>query len=566
MSLVKLMASDDNVINYLKLLWSSSKVLKINDFNESIENNSQVQSQSLIQTLIDNNIISNQKLNPEMTNPEMTNPEMTNPEMTNLEMTNPEMTNPDMTNLEMTNPDMTNLEMTNPEMTNPISKLNLDDTELVNNLSKDILEINNKTKFKKQVKENLAKLREIGFRVYYNISLEKEVNLIPNTVTDQDINKVYAFKTRDKIYKTDLMKDISRCTIFPKYKYGDVSKPENFRYLINHHNTIKILDRLWCIELITKIKDNIPDQQIYKANLVNRFNISTSDIAIYNTQSIDSIVLLDIEKAFDSLEWDILENLLISNLTRKSNNETAQQLVDQYMTILKNRELYYNNKQVPFSKGISTGLPSSNLVFTLAIEEIINRWFNKTNYKNNKEFIINVYIDDIFIKVLELDKTHQIINSLIDFLTEYKLNVNSNKSKADKKLQLDNLSNLKPTDFYLGIPFTRDIKLYGKLILHEFNIKKLNWNWERIYDELCKDVSNNIVMENQRVIIGFMNYKLRPFLNKESNETIKEQIKQFIFNNWVREIKYWRNKFIMIITTILTILIAIVLLTIIFEY
>ena len=34
------------------------------------------------------------------------------------------------------------------------------------------------------------------------------------------------------------------------------------------------------------------------------------DVAIENTETIDSVVLLDITRAFDSLEWDILENLL----------------------------------------------------------------------------------------------------------------------------------------------------------------------------------------------------------------------------------------------------------------
>lgn len=547
----KLNASDEDVIYYLTRLWGSSS-LKSNETNISSESSesitqTQIQSQSLIQTLIDNNIIENSESISPVSVVEPVNQESTT-NTTNLDESIVQELVAQQSEEKVVQEPIVNNEQVN--------ELPKGDSEIINNFPE--IEINDKTKFKKQVKENLAKLREVGFRVYHNIGLEEEVNLAPKTVTTQDINKVYTFKTTDKLYRNNIMKYISRCTIFPKYKHGDTSKPENFRYLVNHHNTIKILDRLWCMELITKIKDNVPDQQIYKASLIHRFNSSTSDTAIHNTQTTESVVLLDIEKAFDSLEWDVLENLLTSNLTRKINEETAKELVEQYMTILKNREFYYNNKLVPISKGISTGLPSSNLVFTLAIEEIIYRWFNKTKYENNKEFIMNVYVDDIFLKILELDKTSQIVISLIQFLTEFQLNVNKNKSKANSNLPIDIPNKLKPTDFYLGIPFTRDVKLYGKLILDEFRNNKLDWDWEEIYDELSKDNSNEDVLENQRIIIGFMNYKLKPFLNKDSEETTKIQIKKFIFNNWVKEVKDKRNKLIILITTILTVLFAII--------
>jgi hypothetical protein len=353
------------------------------------------------------------------------------------------------------------------------------------------------------------------------------------------------------------MKDISRCTIFPKYKHGDQTKPESFRYLVNHHNTIKILDRLWCVDVINNIKDNMPNPDIFKASLINRVNNTTSEIAVLNTNSIDSIVILDIEKAFDSLEWDVLENLLISNLTRKSNSRIATQLVEYYMIILKNRELYWNNKIVSVSKGIPTGLPSSSLVFTLALDEIIHRWFIQTKYENKKDFIMNIYVDDIYLKI-NSNEANEIITSLIRCLGNYQLNVNKNKSKASNNLLVDIPTKLKPTDYYLGIPFTRDIKLYGELILNEFNINKLNCNWEGIYDELCKDNSDPEVLENKRIIIGFMSYKLKPFLDSSSDKLIKDQIINFIYINWVKEIKQTRRKILMCIGMFVIMLIAII--------
>jgi hypothetical protein len=333
------------------------------------------------------------------------------------------------------------------------------------------------------------------------------------------------------------MGDISRCMVFPKYKSGDTTRPENFRYLINHHNSIKILDRIWCSELITKCGANLPDKSIYKSSLVKTFNGSIITVASENTKSIDNVVMVDIMKAFDSLDWNILEDLLISNLTRKINKESAIELVSQYMTILKNRELYYNNIRVEVTKGISTGLPSSNLVFTLAIEEILFRWFLKSGFINNKDFLMNVYVDDIFMKILNVSKASEIVNSLIDHLESYKLFVNKVKTKADEKLKISGLTNILLTsDYYLGIPFTRDINLYGQLILNELN-KKIKVSWLDIYDILLEKESS----VKKLSICGFLNYKLRPLHVNINEEFNKEFITNFIYENFAKELIIQRN-------------------------
>ena len=390
--------------------------------------------------------------------------------------------------------------------------------------------LDDKKGFKKQVKENLKKIREIGFRVYQNVGLEKEVNLVVKSVSNEDINKVYNFKVSGYLTRKNLMSDIARCVVFPKYKSGDATKPENFRYLVNHHNVVKILDRLWCVDVINSCGTNLPDKNIYKANLVRAFNGSIIDTAIANTNSTESVVLLDIAKAFDSLDWNVLEELLLNNLTRKSSKEKATELVDQYMTIMKNRELYYNNNLISISKGISTGLPSSNLVFTLALEEILFRWFNKYNYKNNEDFVMSVYVDDIHIKILQILKADEIVKNLISHLELYKLNVNFAKSKVCPNLNVDFPNKLSTSDFYLGIPFTRDIKLYGQLILAEFQKNKMNMTWLDIYDKLCRDKSD----ETTSIIVGYFNYKLKPLIVQNENESTKDTIKKFIFNNYVK--------------------------------
>ncbi len=391
-------------------------------------------------------------------------------------------------------------------------------------------DINNEEEFKKYVKQNLGLIREIGYRVYNNIGLEKEVNVNPNDVTDKDIDIVYQFKTGSMITKKNLMGNIAHSTIYPKYKSGDYKKPENFRYLVNHHNTIKILDRLWCIDLIKKIGSvkNMPDNKIFKSSLVKRYNKNIVVTADENTQSMSNVVLLDISKAFDSVNWDVLEDLLISNLTRKTSKEIAEEFVNQYMLILVSRELFYNKEKIEVSKGIPTGLPSSTLIFTLVMEEIIYRWCNETQYKNLTEFIMNVYVDDIYLKILDISNANTIVTSLINYLTKYKLMVNKLKSRADKKLHLEDFPELLETDCYLGIPFTRDIQKYGKIVLEEFNKKKMIIDWNEIVDILSKNNDKKLVPK----LMGFFLYKFSPFIKWEENNS-RNQIINFIKTHYL---------------------------------
>ena len=307
------------------------------------------------------------------------------------------------------------------------------------------------------------------------------------------------------------MKKISYCTVFAKYKSGDKSQPENYRYFINHHNTIKILDRIWYNEIITLIQYNLPNKDIFKLPL-NKMT-SIIDVVNNNTLSLQNVILLDLQKAYDSLEWDIIQKLLYNNLSKKMNSFYAADLVNQYMTIISNRIVRYNKKIVQIYKGLPTGLPSSSLIFTLIIEEIILEWLNSNNYIINIDFILNIYIDDFYIKIINLNKTKHIISSLIKILNKYKLIINYSKSKADITLNLSEFNVLTEKDLYLGIPFTRNIGLYKKIILEELYKKhKLTYSWSEIYDIISSD--NH---EKKSLLTGFMNYKMSPLMSSSDN-------------------------------------------------
>ena len=404
-----------------------------------------------------------------------------------------------------------------------------------------------KSVFKKHLRNSLSQLREIGFDAYEHLKLEDDMstpdimdesyNIV--SLTKKNISDIYKYNLANQLKKEDLLKNFSICRIFTKYKSGDTSSPNSFRYMVAHHNVIKIIDRLWIINLINKCGDNVPNPDIFKSNFGKQKIEQCVDVGIKNTMDYDNVVLLDIQKAFDSVDWDVMEELLISNLTKKINYDEAIKLVREYMIIIRNRKLLYNNKCIKYYKGIPTGLPSSMKVFTLIIEEIIERWLcdNHGLYFINRDFILNVYVDDIYIKFLKPEIASDLLKSFITNIEKYMFTINKAKSKVDPKLSLIEFPNkLTVGDFYLGIPFTRDIKLYDTILLEEYQTRhdhKLTWM--QIYFKL---VANDDELygfnKTRQSILGYLRYKLKPILNIPQYEPITfDKIINFIKINFI---------------------------------
>jgi len=381
------------------------------------------------------------------------------------------------------------------------------------------------------IKQNKEILSTFGYQYYTLGNEEKGIN--DENINEDDIKDIIQYKNNIITHK------IAYTVVYPKHKSGNYKDPENFRYLVNHSTGIKILDRIWCIELLNNYKYEMIDHDVFKTNIHKNFSESCLIAACKNTESRQNVVMLDIAKAYDSFEWDITEKLLLSNITRKINDIYAKKKVNEYMVMLKNRKLYYKNNLINVSKSIPTGLPSSIIIITLVFEQIIYEWLEETKYVLNQDLLLNIYVDDIYIKILNLNEKENIIKTIIDIFKKYKFNINLNKSKIDKLLKpnvtfydyinsffwspsyLQQLGELKETDYYLGIPFTRDVKLYSKLILNEYNRKyNTQYNWNYLYD--------NIKETN---IGGFLRYKLYPFIKNNLNDIpTNDKLKHFIDN------------------------------------
>jgi hypothetical protein len=190
---------------------------------------------------------------------------------------------------------------------------------------------------------------------------------------------------------------------------------------------------------------------------------------------------------------------------------------------------YFIKKYQVYFNGIPTGLPSSNIVFTLALEEIIHRWMNTNNYQNNREFILNVYIDDIYLKIIDKNNANTIVKTLVQQLENHNFEINKNKSKAESSLEIQELLKLKESDYYLGIPFTQNMELYFKLILNELRVNKFNGDkitWFDIHQKISNDGE----------LLGFISYKLRPWLDLSNQDNRKYLILKFIRENLFEKI------------------------------
>ena len=372
------------------------------------------------------------------------------------------------------------------------------------------------------IKKNLHELRKLGFIFYNNLKTNNECPIDENSETlIKDIELVVQYKNGTPLTRKLLLQKICYCIVFKKYKSGDKLVPSNYRYFIRHHNTILILDRMWYNEVITLCASSLPNPNIFKVRFIKDINDNTLyNTASNNTLSLKNVILIDLHRAYDSIEWDVLEELLYNNLIRKIGNQSyGYELVQQYMIILQNRIITYNKHIINVFKGIPLGLPSSILIFTLIIEEIINLWLNDNinNFTIDIDFILNIYVDDFYIKIINYNKKDIIVTSLITYLTKYKLIINFNKSKVDTTLYSNNslinkFKALTPLDFYLGIPFTRDIKLYMMLILNDlYERHTIKYTWGEIYSILL-----NANDPENKLLTGYMNYKLKPIIGENT--------------------------------------------------
>ena len=367
----------------------------------------------------------------------------------------------------------------------------------------------NISKFKKTLEKTSDNLIFRGNFACYSDNLEKEMSLTKKSIVMNYNKTKELYLCLDDLIRYDsirpeLFNKIKHATLFVKHKKGVNTEPKNFRYLSNHTNNFKILDKYWTNNIIRVLERNnsLPDKNIVRNNFDRKFTFSIKNLALEKLieyRKGKNIILIDIQKAFDSISWDILEKLLVKNLTRKTNKQFAEKMVRQYMFLITKRIINYNNIRIDFNKSIATGLPSSTLVFSLLVEQIVYDWYIKENCKN--DVVINTYVDDMFLTFKNLNRVDILVKSLIDYLKEFKLIVNKDKTKTNiQKLNYPKITN---SDCYLGMPFADNKMNYINECIDMF--KKRYYNIEK--NDIIKILTSDDYPNEKKQILGFFNYK-----------------------------------------------------------
>jgi hypothetical protein len=348
--------------------------------------------------------------------------------------------------------------------------INFTDNNFINLINLDERELKS---FKDYVINNVDRLvYNYGLSGYKK--MEKEISLKKNDIKMNEIELRRLFlakKNLDIFYNFQNDKYIKRTDIYAKSKTKnnkEEEEPSKNRYIFNHSKYIKILDKMWLMEISDRLGKDVSNLLIKDMFYINS-NIKT--LAVKITNKTKNILLLDLKKAFDSVEFNTIRILLGRFLKR--NVRYYYKYLEQYMSLLVNRNCYYKKNKIKVNKGIPTGLPSSNLVFSIILNEIFLELFGMFNYLEYFNFYI--YVDDICIELKEEENKYLIlllINDLKKLLSKYKLVLNDSKCKMSYNLKgILDFGIIDNKDLYLGIPFERRKKRYMRIILDIYNKK-----------------------------------------------------------------------------------------------
>ena len=238
--------------------------------------------------------------------------------------------------------------------------------------------------------------------------------------------------------KSLVSKSICYDIIYPIFKDGIKSKPENYRGICISSALLKLL---------TSLMNERLKAQVNKINLINKNQIGfressrTSDHILTLKSIVKKYVtigkeklyacFIDFKKAFDSV-WHIglfkkLENLglhgkLLSLIKNIYKNTKCAVKCDDKLT-----------QFFDFDKGVRQGCPLSPLLFNLYVNDVfalIDNSIDSPIHLNNQRINALMYADDLVILAKNENDLQNSLNNLSKYCNQWELSINTKKTKC----------------------------------------------------------------------------------------------------------------------------------------
>ena len=386
--------------------------------------------------------------------------------------------------------------------------------------------------------ENILTKRELkNLKFFFKaIRITNNCNNIKNNYND-----LYIYLKRNSNYWSGISLSFDKHEIFTKQKDLLVSKsdPNNWRPLLIVNNNLLFI----CLLISTQIQldktpknflnFNLNKNKNTNKNLINSTEpfISCSYYAVKHKNQTKDFIQLDLSKAYDNVDWKILKSILPLYL-----DEYLSKII---IMIITESHFTFNKRFIKRKKGIAQGIPFSPQIFCIvmfAINTIISDELLKIGLKENRDYINNLWVDDIafyFLNKKSINLSDKIFTIMNNIYTNFGFSINMKKSwKSSDKIKIK-IRNIKFKDQYLGLYYSSDFKqnldLINVYIQKRFEPEKKINDWVKKKKITLYSIEKNmdtITKEISVKIFGCLNYYFCGLLSKKfpNEKSVKKEL------------------------------------------
>lgn len=243
------------------------------------------------------------------------------------------------------------------------------------------------------------------------------------------------FKIISSMYKTgQIPSDLTKCLIIPIPKKARAQTCEQYRTLSLISHASKVLTRIIMRRIETKIDGILTDDQFGF-----RRGMRTREAILSLRQVIDKmnrkgkttfISFVDLEKAFDNVNWDIIFDTLKKTGASYRDRRIIHRLYKNEIGVIKSGT---REEEAKIMKGVRQGCSLSPYLFNLYVQEAINKIREKggvgINIHGEKIDMLR-FADDIAVLAENENNLQNTLNIMNDTMRdEFKMKINIEKTK-----------------------------------------------------------------------------------------------------------------------------------------